>query len=53
MELLEALKTIREECEKHICRNCPMRTHNDRCAIREKFPSDWKLRCDGIPRLFN
>lgn len=55
MELLEALKVIREECKKHVnCGMCPMRTDNTECALRKNYPQNWTLSCDcETPRLFS
>lgn len=59
MELLEALKTIRDECSTHDqCKCCPLRskTNESSCSldIREHAPADWELIGDDatIPKLF-
>lgn len=57
MELLEALKTIRDECSTHNnCQRCPLRSKSDddSCGLKERYPSEWDLLDDGvtIPKLF-
>lgn len=58
MELLEALKVIKEECEKHLkCSECPLRTKSScehLCGIKENNPDRWKLKNEDIriPRVF-
>ena len=46
-ELLNALKLIKAECEKHpnidSCCECPMRTLRDDCGVTECAPIDWIL----------
>ena len=40
-ELLNALKVIKEHCEKCDCFECPM-AYDDSCML-ERDPKDWKL----------
>ena len=40
-KLLDALKVIKEHCEKCDCYECPM-TYDDSCML-ERDPKDWKL----------
>ena len=40
-ELLNALKVIKEHCEKCDCYECPM-AYDDSCML-ERDPKDWKL----------
>lgn len=55
MELLEALKVIKDECGKHgRCEECPLRTEviepGIACEIRRVSPNCWNL--SDAPRLF-
>lgn len=58
MELLEALKVIRDECKKHSrCKMCPLRSYDDKlCTITANInPDNWKFAdedTDEVPRLF-
>ena len=40
-KLLDALKVIKEHCEKCDCYECPM-AYEDSCML-ERDPKDWKL----------
>lgn len=41
-KLTEAMKVIKQECEKHImCRNCAL--YGDEGCIVESCPQDWKM----------
>ena len=55
MELLDALRLIREECKKHeSCELCPLRSKfNDDCALGESDqPANWDLYEDTtVPKL--
>ena len=42
-KVLEALKLIRDICDKHECHNCPLGNEAANCKIREKEPSAWCL----------
>ncbi|MBR5298543.1 MAG: hypothetical protein IKU29_11870 [Parabacteroides sp.] len=53
MKLVEALKTIREECKTHVtCSDCPLRDYDDDCALLELQPDDWEFLEDVPPRIF-
>jgi len=44
-ELLNALKVIKAECEKHeSCKTCPLQNSNDECGVYDQRPCDWKLK---------
>ena len=47
-ELLNALKTIKDECSKHKlkCNSCPLITGEGGCGVTnvDECPSDWKLQ---------
>jgi len=44
-KLTEAMKVIKEECEKHImCRHCAL--YGDEGCIVEPCPSNWKINED-------
>ena len=40
-KLLDALKVVKEHCEKCDCYECPM-AYDDSCML-ERDPKDWKL----------
>ena len=40
-KLLDALKVVKEHCEKCDCYECP-RAYDDSCML-ERDPKDWKL----------
>ena len=40
-ELLNALKVVKEHCEKSDCYECPM-AYDDSCML-ERDPKDWNL----------
>ena len=40
-KLLDALKVVKEHCEKCDCYECPM-AYDDSCML-ERDPEDWKL----------
>ena len=40
-KLLDALKVVKEHCEKCDCFECPMAY--DDCCMLERDPKDWKL----------
>ena len=48
-ELLNALKLIKAECEKHLlsfshkCDECPLQTAEADCGVMQLEPSSWKL----------
>lgn len=47
--LIEALKTIKEECEKHECTvegcdGCPFSNENGECKITQDQPSYWNIQ---------
>ena len=53
-KLYDALKTIRQECNKHNgCSDCPLRTRDHKCSVSVSCPYNWELRDDkeDIPRL--
>lgn len=56
MELLDALKMIRDECKKHDeCAKCPLRDRDDLCYLEESgdTPNAWVFIDDvPTPRLF-
>ena len=55
MELIDAIKTIRKECDKHPkCSGCQLRTYEGGCSITERTPEKWELKedVDLNPRLF-
>lgn len=50
MNNLEALKTIKEECEKHEgCEECQFMNGFGFCGVSSDIPQDWEL---GIVRYF-
>lgn len=58
-KLIEALKTIKGECEKHEgCYECPLYKFEGAdaryiCGVMGTAPGDWKLaKVDPVPRLF-
>ena len=57
MNLNEALKAIKEECEKHNrCKQCPLRTYDGgSCCVTTKTPENWSIASEvveEVPRLF-
>lgn len=58
MELLEALRVIKEECTKtRFCKNCPLRTEiledGRTCSVMAVTPNNWNIKeFDEVPRLF-
>lgn len=49
MELLEALKVIRDECTKtRFCKNCPLRTEiledGHTCSVTATTPNTWNVK---------
>lgn len=58
-KLIEALKTIKGECEKYEdCYKCPLYIFDEAdehgfCGVISTAPGDWKLaKVDPVPRLF-
>ena len=54
MELLEALKVIKETCckAKH-CERCPLRSYDDGCYVQENPPESWTFQTEDVPpRVF-
>lgn len=53
MELYEALKTIKNECAKHIeCMDCPLGLGHSCCGINANgFPANWILQ-KPVNKLF-
>lgn len=56
-ELENALKVIKNECEKHAnCGDCPLRNSTKHCYITEIAPYKWELIVDNketyVPRVF-
>ena len=53
MPLEDAIKAIREECNKHEnCRECSLRTYDGRCHIKnDGRPSKWKLVSEIDPNI--
>lgn len=44
MNLIDAIKTIKNECRKHLmCKNCPI-YNNDKGCLVEPLPCDWEIR---------
>lgn len=58
MDLIEALKVIREECKKHTnCETCHLRDYDGGGCCITRTPENWELSCDDdvqkkVPRLF-
>lgn len=58
-KLLDALKTIQDECEKNKvcsdCTNCPffIQGEENNCGIISKTPVNWKLNKVHVIRLIN
>ncbi len=47
-KLLEALKTIKAECQRHYddCAECPLYSYDNKCCIicdSLEYPCDWPL----------
>ena len=43
-KILDALEYIKEICENHDCRHCPLSNENaNRCMVRNYDPCDWVL----------
>lgn len=44
--LIEALKTIKNECREHpMCKNCPIYDEDSGCIV-EPLPCDWEISND-------
>lgn len=57
MELLEALKVIRDECNSHpdTCSVCPLREYSGGCTLLQQRPEKWKFKGEEpeeLERLF-
>jgi len=55
-KLLDALKTIQDECAKYkFCTDCPFFVHSDdnNCGILSRNPVNWKLNKVHVIRLIN
>lgn len=55
-KLLDALKTIQDECAKHkVCTDCPFFVQSDdsNCGILSRNPVNWKLNKVHVIRLIN
>lgn len=56
-KLLDALKTIQDECAKHkVCTDyCPFFVQSDdnNCGILSRSPDKWKLKKVQVIRLIN
>lgn len=46
-ELINALRTIKEECKKHqdddSCCDCPMGTYDGGCCVTDCTPDNWSI----------
>ena len=44
-KLIEALKVIKEECEKHdVCKECPFGSGDGFvCCVEDTTPDNWKI----------
>lgn len=55
-KLLDALKTIQDECAKHkVCTDCPffVQSEDINCGILSRSPVNWKLNKVHVIRLIN
>lgn len=55
-KLLDALKTIQDECAKHkVCTDCPffVQSEDINCGILSRNPVNWKLNKVHVIRLIN
>lgn len=55
-KLLDALKTIQDECDKHkFCTDCPffIQSDDNNCGILYRSPDNWKLKKVQVIRLIN
>ena len=56
MNLIEALKIIRDECNNHpTCYTCPMRNNkygDDKCYITTNNPAEWEFKSEHPMRIF-
>ena len=57
MELIEAIRTLRDECIKYdYCEECPLRTYdNKKCMLHQSTPDAYTLvgdKVDKTPRIF-
>ena len=55
MDLLEALRVIKDECDKHLeCYTCPMRDVDEaECTLGKIDPCNWGFIDEEVaPRLF-
>lgn len=55
-KLFDALKIIKEECNRHTgnrcCENCSLGNDDGKCRITKTGPYDWNLRYRSVKRMF-